>query len=1077
MQYIFDISTIVLILIWPKVIIAPEKIALMVQGLADGNCQRLLPVKDPEECFLLLAALFEGEFSIDWVQTLSEAKATQIMKAFDRFERDGLVKKHDIGLFSFIDAQKRQQLRKAIPSDLREKLHCQIAELLLKEIPGNEGLLRAAAQLLNIPNQLEGSRLLLQAGHQHRRSGRSAEALACYDKAIQELRKLNDDEADKLFIESVIGYSKDHRAIHHLNKLISYLHEALKRAEKRKNRSQQALVLMHLASNIYIGKNAEMAQSYLDRGFALAKDIKDPSVERTVITGTIISHFYSGRYNSAMKIYETFEPLFAEKYPLHKLSLRMGVLMGVSYACLGQISQGMGLLDGLRLHSIKIKDYDTAATAAVDMGLVLMLTHKFDEAIALLSDTLAASGGASEFAKCFALYYLAYCHYWKGGVEKSQRYLVQALRKSEKYNYEIKFLPYFIEICLAIERGAYPRLPGISPKGEIQNLLGSNNLVARGVALRSLTLMNEQAQTLKDRYELLTQSLALLEDSGHLTEIAKTKLELGRHFFQAGDPERAITLVTAAAKILYPIDRNLVPEDLQHLVRNFREEDNLLAEILNLGQEIVSIRDTREVVQHIFSAVNRITGSERGAIFLKTENSDPNPVKLWAAKNLTADDLVLPEFAASLDVIRQTVETEQSNIQTLSPAKGQGAGNGNPFKSRLCVPLSLRGKTIGVLYHDSRFFESTFKEQDVKILSYFASLAAIALDNAQAYEEIRRLNRRLFEEKQYLEEQQLESFHPDNFVAASPAVKRVLSMVRRVSETESTVMILGETGVGKEMVARAIQQYSSRRDKPFIRVHCSALPESLVSSELFGHERGAFTGAVQRRIGRFEIANGGTLFLDEIGDLPMEVQVRLLRVLQTREFERVGGRETISSDFRLLVATNRNLTEEVAAGRFRSDLYYRLNVFPITVPPLRERREDIAPLASYFLRLYSEKMGKSFNGIPETEMAKLLSYHWPGNVRELENIIERGVILNAGPYFHIPELTVSSSEMPPAGLLTLKEMERRFILDALGKTNWKIYGPGGTAELLGINYSTLYSRIKKLGLAKGNFADKNRPGK
>lgn len=1035
-----------------------------------------LPLKDQEEPFLLLASLFEGEFSIDWVQALSKAKATQIMKAFERFDQDGLLKKHDIGVFSFVDAKKKEQLQESLPTDLRRKLHRRIAELLLKETSENEGLLRAAAQLLHISNDLEGCKLLCRAGDQHRRSGRSEEALACYDKAIQELKKLDGIEVDRLFIQTVIGYSKDHRAIHHLNRIVSYLHEALERAERRNNPSQKALVLMHLASNIYIGQNTEAAQGYLDRGFALAKGINDPNVERTVITGTIISHFYSGRYKSAVKIFETFEPLFAEKYPLHKLSLRVGVLMGLSYAYVGQISQGLGLLDGIRLHSLKIKDDDTAATAGVNMGHLLMLSHKFDEAIDLISDTLAAFKGGSELAKCFGFFYLAYGYYQKGELEKSQYYLIRALKKSKTYNYEIKIPSFFIEICLAMELGDYPCLPGISPKEEIWNLLNSNNMVAKCVAHRSLAVINRQSQTPENRFEQLTQSLDLLEESGYVIEIAKTKLELGRHFLQAGDTKQARTFVADAAKVLYPIDRELVPSDLEHLVRDFRVEDNLLAEILNLGQEIVSLRETQEVVQHIFSTVNRITGAERGAIFLKTDNPDPIPVKLWAAKNLTATDLDLPEFSASMAIIRQTAETGQVHTQRLSPVPKGTAGDDYGFKSCLCVPLLLRGSTIGVLYHDNRFFNSTFKEQDVKILSYFASLAAIALDNAQAYDEIRRLNQRLFEEKQYLEEQQLESFHPDNLVAASPAIKRVLSMVRRVAETDSTVLILGETGVGKEMVARAIQQYSSRRDKPFIPVHCSAFTESLIPSEFFGHERGAFTGAVERRIGRFELADGGTLFLDEIGEIPNEVQVRLLRVLQTGEFERVGGRETLRSDFRLMVATNRNLAEEVAAGRFRSDLYYRLNVFPIIVPPLRERREDIAALASFFLRVYSGKMGKSFKGIPEKEMAKLLEYHWPGNVRELENIIERGVILNTSPFFRIPELTTRSTETPSTGQLTLKEMERRFIIDVLNTTNWKISGKGGTAELLGVNYNTLYSRMKKLGIKKTKSSPFNRQG-
>ncbi|MBU2551234.1 MAG: sigma 54-interacting transcriptional regulator [Proteobacteria bacterium] len=1022
--------------------------------------------EDSDERLLALAALFEGEFCIDWVQALSEARASRILKAFDRFSREGVLRRHDIGMYSLADPKSRGRLRAGLPSDRLEGYHRRIAALFMDESPGDEGLFRAARQLLRIDNDLEGCRVLGQAGDQYRRSGRSDEALACYNKAIEDLRKLKGIEADTLFIETVIGYSKDHQAIHYLKRLISYLHEALERAERWKNQRLQALVLMHLASNIYIGQNAEAAQAYLDRGFALARDINDPNVERTVITGTIVSHFYSGRYKAAVKIYETFEPLFAEKYPLHQLSLRMGVLMGVSYACLGQISQGMGLLDGLRVHALKIQDHHTAATAAADMGLVLMLTSSFDEAIELVKKVLAESPDSNEFAKCFCSYYLAYCFFRKGELETSRRYLARALKKSDQYDYGIKYLPYYIEICLAAQRGEYPALPGMSPEGDLRQMTTGTNVVAGGVAHRCLAILAGRDPAGEVRFKHLTRSLALLEESGHVTEIAKTQLELGRHYLLSGDTGRARELVAAAVKPLYPIDRGLVPEDLEHLVRDLRVEDNLLEEILNLGQEVVALRDTQEVVQHIFSTVNRITGAERGAIFLKTDDPGSVPIKLWAAKNLTADDAAHPEFSPSIEMIGRSVDTGQADIQNVSPPPNGASFYNDTIKSRICVPLSLRGRTIGVLYHDNRFFKSTFKEQDVKILSYFASLAAIALDNAQAYEEIRRLNQRLQEEKQYLEEQQLESLHLDDFVAASPAIKHVLSMVQRVAETDSTVLILGETGAGKEMVARAIHQHSPRRDKPFIRVHCSAFPESLIPSELFGHERGAFTGAVERRIGRFELADGGTIFLDEIGDIPMGVQVRLLRVLQTKEFERVGGRETLRSDFRLLAATNRNLEEEVEAGRFRSDLYYRLNVFPIQVPPLRERREDIAPLAGYFLRVYAEKTGKSFKGIPEKEMARLLAYHWPGNVRELENVIERGVILNAGGLFLIPELTAGPSDAPAAGLVSLKEMERRFIIEALQKTNWKIYGPGGAAELLDINYSTLYSRMKKLGIRK-----------
>jgi transcriptional regulator with GAF, ATPase, and Fis domain len=279
------------------------------------------------------------------------------------------------------------------------------------------------------------------------------------------------------------------------------------------------------------------------------------------------------------------------------------------------------------------------------------------------------------------------------------------------------------------------------------------------------------------------------------------------------------------------------------------------------------------------------------------------------------------------------------------------------------------------------------------------------------------------------------------------------------------VLILGETGVGKELVARAIHHHSHRKDRPFIRVHCSALPESLIASELFGHERGAFTGAVGRRIGRFELADGGTLFLDEIGELPQGIQVLLLRVLQSKEFERVGGSDTLRSDFRLIAATNADLEGKVKEHQFRADLFYRLNVFPIRVPPLRNRKMDIPLLADFFLKNYTTKLKKSVRHVRDEDLRRLLDYDWPGNVRELENIVERGVLLSSEGYLTVAELGIGRpQDVSRNAPVTLKENERQHILQALQKTNWKVRGPGGAAELLDIHPSTLAFRMEKLGI-------------
>jgi transcriptional regulator with GAF, ATPase, and Fis domain len=438
------------------------------------------------------------------------------------------------------------------------------------------------------------------------------------------------------------------------------------------------------------------------------------------------------------------------------------------------------------------------------------------------------------------------------------------------------------------------------------------------------------------------------------------------------------------------------------------------------------------------------------------------------SKNLTSDQISDKRFAASMKLIEQVASSGKGRILSNRVEERDAPLTADDIIfSRICVPMILRDKTVGVLYHDNRLLSSAFKASDVELLSYFAALAAFALDNASAYEEIKRLNQKLSEETQYYKEEHLSTLHFEDIVGESSAITSVLSKVDQVSGTDATVMISGETGAGKELVARAIHRYSDRRDKPFIRVHCSALPESLIPSELFGHEKGAFTGATQRRLGRFELADGGTLFLDEIGDLSLDIQVRLLRVLQNKEFERVGGSETLSSDFRLVVATNSDLEKKVKEQKFRADLYYRLAVFPIYVPPLRERKEDIPLLSHYFLQIYSKKRGKNFSKIPNPEMEKLLLYDWPGNVRELENIIERGTILNSGPTFSVPELGTHHPEFSSYdGNITLKENERRHIIQTLKKTNWKVRGRGGAAGLLDLPPSTLAFRMKKLGIQR-----------
>jgi formate hydrogenlyase transcriptional activator len=401
------------------------------------------------------------------------------------------------------------------------------------------------------------------------------------------------------------------------------------------------------------------------------------------------------------------------------------------------------------------------------------------------------------------------------------------------------------------------------------------------------------------------------------------------------------------------------------------------------------------------------------------------------------------------------------------------------MESLCALPLLREEKSFGAL-----FFMSTqrgaYRELPTLLVDRVASAVAVAVDHCFAYEELAQLRDRLSAENVYLQEEIQQEHNFSEIVGRSAALSKVLALVESVAATPSTVLILGETGTGKELVARAIHDRSPRRDRPLVKVNCSAISAGLVESELFGHVRGAFTGATSARMGRFEVADGGTIFLDEIGELPLDVQVKLLRVLQEREIEPVGSSKPRRVDVRVIAATNRDLAQEVAAGRFRSDLFFRLNVVPIVMPPLREREGDVALLAEFFADRFSREFGKRIDRIAPDSLDRLFGYPWPGNVRELSNVIERAVVLSRGPELEIAPELLSRTVVAPdpafatalalgpgrSGAITLEENERRHIEETLAQTHWVIEGERGAAAALGLSASTLRSRMKKLGVRR-----------
>ena len=389
-------------------------------------------------------------------------------------------------------------------------------------------------------------------------------------------------------------------------------------------------------------------------------------------------------------------------------------------------------------------------------------------------------------------------------------------------------------------------------------------------------------------------------------------------------------------------------------------------------------------------------------------------------------------------------------------------------RSYATVPLVATGRLIGVATF-TRVQQRAFPAPELSVLQDVGRALSVAAANALANEEIRKLREQLEEENIGLRAQLGQAPWFEEILAHSAALKRVLETIEQVATTDATVLITGETGTGKELLARAIHRRSPRARGPFIKVNCAAIPDTLLASELFGHERGAFTGAIERRKGRFEQAHGGTLFLDEIGELPQEMQVLLLRVLQEREFERLGGTHTLQVDVRLVAATNRDLAEDVRAGRFRSDLYYRLNVFPVHVPALRERPEDIAPLVAHFAQKYATRFSRKISRIDRQTLDLLQSHAWSGNVRELENVVERAVILSRDGVLHFDAATLPGTAVTNNNTEQFRSEEREAIENALSTSHGKVAGENGAAKKLGLPASTLEFRIKKLRIDKFRY--------
>ena len=531
--------------------------------------------------------------------------------------------------------------------------------------------------------------------------------------------------------------------------------------------------------------------------------------------------------------------------------------------------------------------------------------------------------------------------------------------------------------------------------------------------------------------------------------------------------DRDVRLLARVAELVaVAVENTLAREALQ-------QEKERLDMLLEVNHTLVTNRDLQKLFPAISGFIRRMIPHDYASVAVYDEAAHSlsfYPLDSPLTIGLAGIDTTLPVKdtpAGHALIERETKIFSREDLQGIqSSFVSEMLEKG--IQSLCCIPLTTRKGELGTLNLASRDINA-FAPQDLGFLQQVAGQVAVALDNARAYREIADLTHKLASEKLYLEEEIRTELNFEEIVGESAALKRILSQARTVATSDATVLVLGDTGTGKELIARAIHRMSFRKERVFVKLNCAAIPTGLLESELFGHEKGAFTGAISQKIGRLELADKGSLFLDELGDIPLELQPKLLRVLQDQEFERLGSTRTIKVNIRLIAATNRDLARQVAKKEFRSDLYYRLNVFPIRMPSLLERRTDIPMLVHHFVQKFSRKMNKQIETIPTSTMNALVNWDWPGNVRELENLMERSVILTDGRVLNAPLAELAGTREGIESDGSLESLERQFIIRVLRETHGVIAGPHGAALRLGMQRTTLQSRILKMGISREEY--------
>ena len=877
---------------------------------------------------------------------------------------------------------------------------------------------------------------------------------------------LGEERIDRVFVQACSQLCYLCNLFGRYNSLFPHTFEAAIRCANRLgDKRSKALFYFYWGVYHFTFGDTSAALKDIETGRLIFEELGDEDILIQSAGFVGLYYFIQGLNKEALDMFEK-----AELYVYPQIGFLYGpIYMAYSAAYTGHFDRAIGCLDFYWHLAQRMGWEPISASYRAALGELLLFTEELQAAKYHLTHALeSAYASKNEFAAYCAERGLSFYYYISNDLNMASKYFDKYYSRIKKSKITILAItPWQIQMINDLEKHRDKSAAGPGYHQLLEQLMQEKNIHLKGIALRLKAKFYSESEGQKEMLgRLFDESKTCLKAASDPVQLAQTQLELARLKVNDGDMHAARILAMKARLGLSGKWEHLFPDDMRFLL----EKSTAGTKVTHFGNGFIDEfvdkignlpfhDDMERSISNILAFTNREFRAERGALLWKDPSSKKGMIPK-ALKNMSASDLHAECFRSNMAAI---ISCEKENRPILLNNKHiEKRSNHLVPLSAICLPICIHGCCKGVLYHDNTYLTNCFEMLSKKKL-------------AMVSEHLERYFKRCLEFNKAIEKTKKNAVREavltgkgsgHQLIASCQPMTDLLEQADKVAAAESAVLIMGETGVGKELLAKRIHMMSPRAAAPFITVDATTISDNLVESELFGHEKGAFTGADRQKIGRVELADKGTLFIDEVGELPKSTQAKLLRVLQEKSFIRVGGTMPMNSDFRLVVATNRNLEEEVRKNNFREDLYFRLNTIPLILPPLRERGKDIIELARYFLKRFSTKYQHTQLTFSTEDEKRLSLYHWPGNIRELENVIERSVILSKGDKI---ELNIMESEKPiftneTDELVTLDELQRRYILHVLVKTGGKIYGSGGAAEILGINRGTLYSRMKKLGI-------------